>query len=60
MGALAKLTAFGVSHHLTPRKRTEHMIAYVTVGADDLALAKRFYAAFLPTLGYRPGEGRTV
>ncbi len=28
------------------------MIAYVTVGADDLALAERFYSAFLPRLGY--------
>ncbi len=28
------------------------MIAYLTVGADDLALAKRFYGAFLPALGY--------
>lgn len=33
------------------------MIAYVTVGADDLALAKRFYAAFLPALGYGLREG---
>ena len=29
------------------------MIAYVTVGADDIAAAERFYAAFLPALGYR-------
>lgn len=29
------------------------MIAYVTVGADDMALAKRFYCSFLPSLGYR-------
>jgi catechol 2,3-dioxygenase-like lactoylglutathione lyase family enzyme len=28
------------------------VIGYVTVGADDLALAERFYAAFLPELGY--------
>lgn len=28
------------------------MIAYVTVGADDMARAKRFYSAFLPVLGY--------
>lgn len=28
------------------------MIGYVTVGADDLALAERFYSAFLPGLGY--------
>ncbi len=28
------------------------MIAYVTVGADDIARAKRFYAAFLPDLDY--------
>ncbi len=33
------------------------MIAYVTVGADDLALAKRFYTAFLPALGYGLSEG---
>ncbi|UWR31881.1 VOC family protein (plasmid) [Sulfitobacter sp. W002] len=29
------------------------MIAYVTVGADDIAKAERFYSAFLPALGYR-------
>ncbi len=28
------------------------MIAYVTVGTDDIALAERFYSAFLPRLGY--------
>tara|TARA_R110002012_G_scaffold60951_8_gene159813 strand:+ start:7515 stop:7952 length:438 start_codon:yes stop_codon:yes gene_type:complete len=33
------------------------MIAYVTVGADDLARAKRFYTAFLPALGYALTEG---
>ncbi|MVO17523.1 VOC family protein [Parasedimentitalea huanghaiensis] len=33
------------------------MIAYVTVGADDIARAKRFYAAFLPALEYRVEEG---
>ena len=33
------------------------MIAYVTVGADDLASAKRFYTAFLPALGYALREG---
>lgn len=33
------------------------MIAYVTVGADDLCLAKNFYAAFLPALGYDLKEG---
>ena len=33
------------------------MIGYVTVGADDIALAKRFYDAFLPTLGYGLEEG---
>lgn len=33
------------------------MIAYVTVGADDIACAKRFYAAFLPALGYSVKEG---
>ena len=29
------------------------MIAYVTVGADDMDRARRFYGAFLPGLGYR-------
>ncbi|MES0863719.1 VOC family protein [Ruegeria sp. SCPT10] len=29
------------------------MIAYITVGADDIRLAERFYSAFLPELGYR-------
>ncbi len=33
------------------------MIAYVTVGADDMAAAKRFYSAFLPALGYAMEEG---
>ena len=33
------------------------MIAYVTVGADDIARARRFYDAFLPELGYRVTEG---
>lgn len=33
------------------------MIAYVTVGADDIARARRFYAAFLPALGYGLEEG---
>ena len=33
------------------------MIAYVTVGADDIALAKRFYSAVLPALGYTLKEG---
>lgn len=28
------------------------MISYVTVGADDMARAERFYSAFLPRLGY--------
>jgi len=28
------------------------MIGYVTVGADDIALAENFYSAFLPGLGY--------
>ncbi|MEE9453591.1 MAG: VOC family protein [Paracoccaceae bacterium] len=28
------------------------MISYVTVGADDIARAKRFYSAFLPALDY--------
>jgi len=29
------------------------MIAYVTVGVDDITLAEDFYSAFLPALGYR-------
>ncbi|APE43512.1 glyoxalase [Sulfitobacter alexandrii] len=33
------------------------MIAYVTVGADDMAAARRFYDAFLPALGYGVSEG---
>ncbi|WP_299933525.1 VOC family protein [uncultured Pelagimonas sp.] len=33
------------------------MIAYVTVGADDIARAKRFYNAMLPALGYSLKEG---
>ena len=33
------------------------MIAYITVGADDIARAKRFYAAILPALGYGLDEG---
>jgi catechol 2,3-dioxygenase-like lactoylglutathione lyase family enzyme len=33
------------------------MIAYVTVGAVDIARAKRFYSAFLPALGYGLEEG---
>ena len=33
------------------------MIAYVTVGTDDIARARRFYAAILPALGYDVSEG---
>ncbi|KUF10538.1 VOC family protein [Pseudoponticoccus marisrubri] len=33
------------------------MIAYVTVGADDLPRARRFYDAFLPALDYGLSEG---
>lgn len=33
------------------------MIAYVTVGTDDIARAKRFYSAILPALGYALEEG---
>ncbi|MFY0622618.1 MAG: VOC family protein [Pelagimonas sp.] len=33
------------------------MIAYVTVGADDIPRAKRFYTAFLRALGYGLTEG---
>ncbi len=28
------------------------MIAYVTIGVDDIERAERFYSAFLPALGY--------
>lgn len=33
------------------------MISYVTVGADDIPRAKRFYSAFLPALGCELEEG---
>ncbi len=33
------------------------MIAYVTIGADDIARAKEFYSAFLPALDYELEEG---
>ena len=33
------------------------MISYVTVGADDIALARTFYSSFLPKLGYELSEG---
>lgn len=33
------------------------MIAYVTVGADDIARAEQFYSAWLPALGYELEEG---
>ena len=32
------------------------MIAYISVGVDDMARAKRFYTAFLPALGYELDE----
>ena len=32
------------------------MVAYVTVGSDDMARAKRFYSAFLPHLDYELTE----
>jgi catechol 2,3-dioxygenase-like lactoylglutathione lyase family enzyme len=32
------------------------MIAYITIGADDIARARRFYAAFLPALDYELEE----
>ena len=36
-----------------PRHYKGHaMIAYVTVGADDIEAAEHFYSAFLPALGY--------
>ena len=33
------------------------MIAYVTIGVDDIPRAKQFYTAFLPALGYECEEG---
>ncbi len=33
------------------------MIAYVTVGANDITRAEQFYSAFLPSLGYRLKTG---
>ena len=33
------------------------MIAYVAVGADDIARAQRFYSAFLPALDYGMTQG---
>lgn len=33
------------------------MIGYITVGSDDIARSRRFYAAFLPALGYEVTEG---
>ncbi len=32
------------------------MMSYVTVGADNMELAERFYSAFLPALGYSVEE----
>ena len=43
-----------VAHH---GQGIRSMIAYVTVGADDIARAKRFYSAFLPALDYALKEG---
>lgn len=48
-GKLAAITKFP--------ERKRGMIAYVTVGADDIARAKRFYSAFLPDLDYELKEG---
>jgi len=42
------LDTYGTAHN---------MIGYVTVGANDMARAKRFYTAFLPALGYALEEG---
>ncbi|MCH2250211.1 MAG: VOC family protein [Cognatishimia sp.] len=33
------------------------MIAYVTVGSNDIQRSKRFYTSFLPALGYSYTEG---
>lgn len=46
----------GTSHH-EPLGQELCVIAYVTVGADDMVRAKRFYSAFLPALGYGLTEG---
>ena len=32
------------------------MIAYVTIGTDNIDLARKFYSAFLPVLGYELTE----
>ncbi|EBA09765.1 hypothetical protein SSE37_08153 [Sagittula stellata E-37] len=42
----------GPSPSLRLWEENHKMIAYVTVGADDIAKAERFYSAFLPALGY--------
>jgi catechol 2,3-dioxygenase-like lactoylglutathione lyase family enzyme len=39
-------------HYANFREGSRRMIAYVTVGADDIVRAKRFYCAILPALGY--------
>lgn len=44
-------------HDQNFQESTHSMIAYVTVGADDIPRAKRFYTAFLPALGYGLTEG---
>jgi len=36
------------------------MVAYLSVGASDIARAKRFYTAFLPALGYGLEESEEV
>ncbi|WP_370228341.1 VOC family protein [Cognatishimia sp.] len=33
------------------------MISYVTIGSNDIPRSKRFFAAFLPALGYQFSEG---
>ena len=38
---------------LWPSRKEPLMIAYITVGADDMERAEQFYSAFLPALGYR-------
>ncbi|HMO09797.1 MAG TPA: VOC family protein [Paracoccaceae bacterium] len=34
------------------------MIGYITIGADDMEAAERFYSAFLPALGYEFSASR--
>lgn len=46
-----------VLHNPDLGKGTNSKIVYVTVGADDVAWAKRFNTSLLPALGYKLEEG---